>query len=76
MVPRERLIRKLEDLGLRLADFGVLNLLFKGTVDGKVRFTSVQRHDLIDDEYVRQALRQAGCEHDAIETFIANNQGG
>ena len=76
MVRRERLINKLENAGLRLADFGVRGDLFKGTVAGVVRFASVPRHDLLDDEYVRQTLHFAGCDRDAIEIFITNNQAG
>jgi hypothetical protein len=76
MIPRERLINKLIDHGLRLADFGVRGDFFKGTVGGVMRIASIPRHDLLEDEFVRQQLHFAGCDRDQIETFIANNQSG
>lgn len=76
MIPRERLINKLEDCGLRLADFGVRTDVFKGTIGGVMRLASVPRHDLLEDEFVRQQLHFTGCDRDDIETFIANNQSG
>jgi len=76
MVRRERLIKKVEELGLRLADFGVRNDFFQGTVGGILRCASVPRHDLLDDEFVRLQLHHSGCGRDEIESFIANNQAG
>jgi hypothetical protein len=74
MVRRERLINKLQDCGLRLADFGVRTDLFKGTVSGVMRMASIPRHDLLENDLVRQQLHFVGCDRDDIETFIANNQ--
>ena len=74
MVRRERVINKLQDCGLRLADFGVRTDLFKGTVGGVMRLASIPRHDLLDDHFVRQQLHFAGCDRDDVEAFIANNQ--
>jgi hypothetical protein len=74
MIRRERLINKLEDCGLRLADFGVRTDLFKGRVRGVTRIASIPRHDLLDELVVRQQLHFVGCDRDEIEAFIANNR--
>jgi len=64
---RERFIAKLRELGYSFRrDAWRVQLWRKGTHE-----VSVRKRDHIDDDWVRQTLRQCGCSHDDIERFIA-----
>ena len=71
MIPRGRLINKLEELGFRYVSSLSRNDLFKKIGSG-IRYASIPRHDLLEDETVREVLRHAGCSQDEIGAFIQN----
>jgi hypothetical protein len=75
VIAQERLINKLNDLGLRCSNPGQLIGYFKGRVRGVDRIATINiRHDFIDEETVRRTLMLIGCDTDEIEGFISQNR--
>lgn len=72
MVPRDRFINKLRELGYTHKGQTKKIALWRRKGDG--HSVSIRRkEDPLSAEYVRSVLKQAGCDHDEIERFISNN---
>ena len=66
MVPRQRLINKLREMGYRFKrDAWRVQFWIKGT-----HRPAIPKRDLLDDETVTQILRQCGATPDEIIAFI------
>lgn len=71
MIRRERVIKKLEEIGFVYVSGAARNDLFKARINGMVRYASLVRHDYLENETVRSILNQAGCDIEEIERFIS-----
>lgn len=66
MIARDRLINKLRELGYTFKrDAWRVSIWKKGTHRVEVR-----KKDFLEEETVRQMLRQCGCEREEIDRFI------
>lgn len=70
---RDRIISKLRELGYSFKQDAWRVQMFRHPVT--LHVIAVRKRDDIDDDWVRSALRQAGCPKEEIEKFIglANN---
>ena len=69
MIPRDAFINKIRDLGYAYKDQLKRTYLYRKT--GGTHCIYVKMSDLLDDEYVRNSLRQAGMLGPDIEQFIS-----
>jgi hypothetical protein len=70
MVRRESFINKIRTLGYTYKTQQKRTYLWRQS--GTTNYMSVPMSDWLEDEYVRSALRQAGCSKEDIKSFIAS----
>jgi hypothetical protein len=70
MVRRESFINKIRTLGYTYKTQQKRTYLWRQS--GTTNYMSVPMADWLEDEYVRNALRHAGCSREDIESFIAS----
>jgi hypothetical protein len=70
MVPRERFINKLRELGYKYNDQTDKTQEWK-KLGGTHRVHIRRKEDPLSPEYVKQVLRQCGCTEDETEKFVA-----
>ena len=70
MVRRESFINKIRTLGYTYKTQQKRTYLWRQS--GTTNYMSVPMSDWLEDEYVRSALRYAGCSKEDIESFIAS----
>ena len=70
MVPRTAFINKLRQLNYTFKRRQKRTELYR--LRGGTHFVDVSMRDLIEDDTVMSALRQAGCSTESIKTFIAS----
>ena len=70
MVRRESFINKIRTLGYTYKTQQKRTYLWRQS--GTTNYMSVPMSDWLEDEYVWNALRHAGCSKEDIESFIAS----
>ena len=70
MVRRDSFINKIRELGYTYKSQQKRTYLWRKV--GGTHYISVPMADLLADEFVTSSLRQAGCQDDAIRTFITS----
>jgi len=68
MVPRQQFINKLRELDYTFKDQTKRGYIWRKK--GGQHFIYVTKADLIEDEVVASALRQAGLKEDEIQSFL------
>lgn len=69
MVRRESFVNKIRTLKFTYKTQQKRTYLFRQS--GTTNYISVPMKDLLEDEYVQNALRQAGCEKEEIASFLS-----
>ena len=69
MVRREQFVNKIRDLGYSYKTQQKRTYLYRRT--NSTNYISVPMADLLEDEFVAHALRQAGCSDESIRLFLA-----
>lgn len=70
MVRRESFINKIRTLEFKYKTQQKRTYLYRQS--GTTNYISVPMKDLLEDEYVQNALRQAGCEPEEIASFLSS----
>jgi hypothetical protein len=70
MVRRESFINKIRTLDFKYKTQQKRTYLYRQS--GTTNYISVPMADLLDDDYVRNALRQAGCKQQEIDSFLSS----
>jgi hypothetical protein len=70
MVPREHFVNKIRSLGYKYKTQHKRTYLYRKT--NGTHFIPVPKSDLLEDEYVISALRQAGLADEDIKAFLAS----
>lgn len=70
MVRRRAFVNKIRSLGYAYKSQQKRTMLYRRK--GSTLYISVPRADLVEDAFVKNALRQSGVSNDEIEQFIAS----
>jgi hypothetical protein len=70
MVRRESFINKIRELGYKYKTQQKRTYLYRQS--GTTNYISVPMADWLEDEYIQNALRQAGCPKADIQSFLAS----
>ena len=72
MIPRERFCNKIRELDYSFQRQADRVMIWKQK--GSTNRIFIPRKDMLDDDFVRNALKQAGLGSPEIENFVANNK--